>query len=83
MATTTPHFGFPVPENPDPATIPKDMMTFAIPVDAVIKELSDRVEARENVFAVHDGEGVYSFKNGLGEPVTVVAGDDGDWEVIV
>lgn len=82
MATTTPNFGWPIPTNPDPATIPEDMLTFAVPVDAAIKELSDRVEAQESVYIAHDGDGAYSFQNGLGAPVAVEAGVDGDWQVL-
>lgn len=83
MATSTPNFGWPVPTLHDPATIADDMLAFAKPVDAVVKGLADRLEAREKIFITHAGDGAYSFHNGLGEPVTVVAGDDGDWEVIV
>lgn len=82
MAVSTPNFGWPVPEKPDPATIPQDILNLAIPIDAVVQQLADRVEAREKVFAVHDSDGTYSFANGLGEPLPVAHTADGAWQVI-
>lgn len=82
MATRTPNYGWPVPENPDPATIPKDILSLAIPIDAVVQQLADRVEAREQVFTYHAGDGAWNITNGLGEPVAVNDAGDGDWQVM-
>lgn len=83
MATTTPNYGWPIPQDPDPAQVPKDMLNLAIPIDAIIKELSDRVEARESIFITHEEDGSWSFANGLGEPVAVEASQEGDWQVLL
>ncbi|WHS51382.1 hypothetical protein QM007_05330 [Rothia sp. SD9660Na] len=83
MATSTPNYGWPVPQSPDPAQIPKDMLNLAIPIDAIVKEFSDRLEARENVFITHEGEGAYTVANGLGEAVPVKSDGDGTWQVLL
>ncbi|MFW0169298.1 hypothetical protein [Rothia sp. P4278] len=82
MSIATPNFGWPVPVKPDPATIPQDMLNLALPIDAVVQQLSDRVEARESIIVAHDGQGAWSLHNGLGEPVPVHDAGDGDWQVM-
>lgn len=81
MATTA-NFGLPVPDSPDPAKVPEHMLNLAVPIDALLRELSDRVEAREKVFVRHQGDGKYSFSNGLGEPIPASHLGDGSWQII-
>lgn len=80
---TTPNYGWPVPDAPNPDNVPKDMLALAVPIDAVVKELSDRLEARESIFAHHGGDGNWVFANGLGEPVMVSNSREGDWQVLI
>lgn len=82
MATTA-NYAFPTPESADPAKVPEHMKALAVPIDAKLAELEARVAEREKVYIAHEGDGSYSFKNGLGELLRVNAGTDGDWEVIV
>lgn len=51
-------------------------------IDAKLAELDGRLKARDEVFVAHDGSGAWSVHNGLGEPVDVHAGVDGEWEVV-
>lgn len=51
-------------------------------IDAKLAELDGRLKARDEVFVAHDGAGAWSVHNGLGEPVDVHAGVDGEWEVV-
>ena len=82
MAVTTQNYAWPVPENPDPATIPADLKRLADPIDAKVAELEARVSAREKIFATHSGDGTWAFTDGLGEPVAVNDAGDGDWQVL-
>lgn len=82
MATTTPNYGWEVPENLDPDNVPKDMLTLALPIDAVVKQLEDRVNARDELIVSTDGAGNFFITNGLGEEVPVTTDGDGNWSVM-
>lgn len=47
MATSTPNYGWPLPQNPDPAQIPKDMLNLAMPIDAALQTATDRISEFE------------------------------------
>lgn len=82
MATMTPNYGWKVPESTDPDSVPKDMLNLALPIDAVVKQLEDRVNARDEMIVSTDGEGNFFVLNGLGEEVPVTTDGNGDWTVI-
>ncbi|MCM3510424.1 hypothetical protein M3668_06495 [Rothia sp. P100] len=78
----TAHSGIPYRGNDSPADIDDDNEAAYKVIDAKLADVDSRLAARENVFIVHEGEGQYSFHNGLGEPLAVQANNDGDWEII-
>lgn len=82
MASTTPGMGIPYRETGDPATVAQDNEGAYRVIDARLSELQTRLTAREKIFATHDGDGSWGIRTGLGEPVPVNAGADGDWQVI-
>lgn len=51
-------------------------------IDAQLAGLSARLDAREKIFTTHESDGSWGVQTGLGEPVPVSAGADGDWQVV-
>lgn len=82
MAKATPSMGIPYRENGDPAKIAQDNEAAYRVIDAKLAELQTRLTAREKIFATHDGDGSWGIQTGLGEPIPVNAGADGDWQVV-
>lgn len=81
MAKTTPGMGIPYKEATDPATVAQDNEAAYRVIDARLADLQTRLTAREKIFAVHERDGSWGVQTGLGEPVPVNAGADGDWQV--
>lgn len=79
---TTVNRGYPWPVEMDPARVPADMGGFLVPIDADMQELRDRMNARETLYIVHEGDGSWSAHTGLGEAVPVQHLGDGTWEVV-
>lgn len=82
MAKTTPSMGIPYRETGDLATVAQDNEAAYRVIDARLSELQTRLAAREKIFATHNGDGSWEVQTGLGEPVSVNAGADGDWQVV-
>lgn len=82
MAKTTPGVGIPYRETGDLATVAQDNEAAYRVIDARLSELQTRLSAREKIFATHDGDGSWGVQTGLGEPVPVNSGADGDWQVV-
>lgn len=82
MAKTTPGMGIPYKEATDPARVAQDNEAAYRVIDSKLSELQTRLNAREKVFTVHESDGSWGVQTGLGEPVAVNAGADGDWQVV-
>lgn len=82
MAKATPSMGIPYRETGDLATVAQDNEAAYRVIDARLSELQTRLTAREKIFATHNGDGSWEVQTGLGEPVPVNAGADGDWQVV-
>lgn len=82
MAKATPSMGIPYRETGDLATVAQDNEAAYRVIDARLSELQSRLSAREKIFATHNGDGSWEVQTGLGEPVPVNAGADGDWQVV-
>ena len=82
MAKTTPGMGIPYKEAGDPARVAQDNEAAYRVIDSKLSELQTRLTAREKVFTVHESDGSWGVQTGLGEPVAVNAGADGDWQVV-
>lgn len=82
MANTTPSMGIPYRETGDLATVAQDNEAAYRVIDARLSELQTRLTAREKIFVTHDGDGSWEVQTGLGEPVPVTAGADGNWQVV-
>lgn len=82
MAKTTPGMGIPYKEATDPATVAQDNEAAYRVIDSRLSELHTRLTAREKIFTTHEGNGSWGVQTGLGEPVPVNAGADGDWQVV-
>lgn len=78
----TPHVGIPYAGEDSPARVAVDAGAALMVIDAKLAELDGMLKARDEVFVAHDGAGAWSVHNGLGEPLDVHAGADGEWEVI-
>lgn len=78
----TPHLSIPYKGNDSPATIDDDNKAAYLVIDAKIADLESRIAARETIFSTHNGDGTWSFANGLGEPVAVNDAGEGDWQVM-
>lgn len=79
---TTPHAGIPFKGTRSPATIAGDNEEAYRVIDAQLAGLAARLAAREKIFTTHESDGSWGVHTGLGEPVAVNAGADGDWQVI-
>ena len=82
MGGFTPTAGIPYRQAGDPARVAADNEAAYRVIDAKLAEMDGKLKARDEVFVAHDGGGSWSVHNGLGEPVNVHAGADGEWEVI-
>lgn len=82
MANTTPGMGIPYREAGDPARVAQDNESAYRVIDAKLVELQTRINAREKIFTTHESDGSWGVQTGLGEPVPVNAGADGDWQVV-
>lgn len=78
----TPYAGIPYRGTRSPATIAGDNEEAYRVIDARLAGLSARLDAREKIFVAHDSDGSWEVQTGLGEPVAVSAGADGDWQVV-
>lgn len=74
--------GIPYRGTRSPATIAGDNEDAYRVIDARLASLSARLDAREKIFVAHESDGSWGVHTGLGEPVTVHAGADGDWQVV-
>lgn len=82
MAGTTPSVGIPYRQDGDPARIAQDNEAAYRVIDAKLAELQAKLTARDKVFAVHESDGSWGVQTGLGEPIAINAGADGDWQVV-
>lgn len=82
MAGTTPGVGIPYRQDGDPARVAQDNEAAYRVIDAKIAELQTKLAAREKIFTTHAADGAWEVQTGLGEPVPVNAGADGDWQVV-
>ena len=82
MGGFTPSVGIPFKQDSDPARIASDNEAAYRVIDAQLSELAGKLKARDEGYVAHDGSGAWSVHNGLGEPLAVHAGADGEWEVI-